>query len=74
MGNSAYRFRLRHLLVAISAVVILTGGFLWFVEPVATHHSEAVRSAYAHGKITREEARESVGETVDQWPEPTPKK
>jgi hypothetical protein len=73
MGESVIRTGLRGSLVAVVIVAALIGGFYWYSHLAFLADRSAVRAAYMEGRLTREEARRSTGEDVDQWPEPTPK-
>jgi hypothetical protein len=54
------------LLAAILSVLVYVLSIIQFVE------QDYYRQEFIEGRVTREQARERVGQIVDTWPAPNP--
>ena len=63
------RYKLRSLLFAVTVLSCLLALGTLFWKGLADAHPAAVRNAYSEGRITFEQAREEIGDRVDNWPE-----
>jgi hypothetical protein len=73
MATDTIRFRLRHLFVLTAIVAILLAVMVslwkWGNSVIMSVEIDAAKQSYNEGRITREQARQWVGDAVDQWPE-----
>lgn len=61
--------RIGALLLAVATAI---SALLFYVSSTSQRvDREAVRQVYRHGRLTKEEAREILGDTGDTWDEPT---
>jgi hypothetical protein len=63
-----FQFGLKQVFIVIAAFagLVFTAVLLWRGLPDA--HPAAIRNAYQSGKITLDEARQQLGNAVDNWP------
>jgi hypothetical protein len=71
--SNTFRFRLRHLFVVMTSVACGLAAVLTFLrwgnDLVMIVERDAAKQHYDEGAVTREQARQWVGDVVDQWPE-----
>ena len=52
--------------MATALVAMALGGYLWLARAVAEADRQAVRNAFVEGRITRDDAREILGDEADK--------
>lgn len=67
------KFRLRTLVIITAVVALLVFGTVAIVQKLDGVNQAYWREAFVDGHVTREEAREAVGDIVDTWGEPLSK-
>ena len=78
MNKARFQFRRRHIFGGIAAIAIILCVLLWLhgqtgdVRAAARAYAIRVRNDYQQGRITLEEARQKVGDQVDEWEVTTP--
>lgn len=63
-----FRFGLKQVFIAMTAFAAMVFVAIWLWRGLPDARSAAVRSAYQNGKITLQEARQELGNAVDDWP------
>jgi hypothetical protein len=69
MAAGTFQFRLRHIFALTAIIALAVALSKWGNDTVLSIEREAARYHYDEGHITREGARDWVGDVVDQWPE-----
>ncbi len=65
MSERPAQFSLRSLLIATAVIASLIGFLVWLPKAMREADRKAYRNAYTQGLITRESARDILGDEVD---------